>query len=348
MAHEMTEGDGITMSASVIRGMGVCLPQGVVTNDDLVDRFQTSDTWIRTRTGIHRRRWVEPGTSTGDLATVAGAAALTSAGTDADFVLLATTTPDRPCPATAPEVASRIGLTDVPAVDVSAVCSGFVYGLALASSLISSGVCTRPLLIGAEVYTSIIDPLDRGTGVIFGDGAGAVLLERGDEAEPGAVHAFALGSDGSNSDLIAIAAGGSRAPHRDVSASREDRYFRMQGRSVYTQAIQRMTSSCRSVLSRTGWSSDAVEVFVSHQANQRIVDAVGDRLGIDTSHRFGNIAEVGNTAAASLPLAMADTAGREGVVPGARTLLTAFGGGLTWGSVALNWPDVKPIHHLHR
>ncbi|MEU1300062.1 beta-ketoacyl-ACP synthase III [Streptomyces shenzhenensis] len=332
------------MSASVIRGMGVCLPERVVANEDLEDRLQTSDTWIRTRTGIHRRRWVEPGTGTGDLATVAGAGAVSSAGTDADFVLLATTTPDRPCPATAPEVAARIGLVDVPAVDISAVCSGFVYGLALASSLISSGVCARPLVIGAEVYTSIIDPSDRGTAVIFGDGAGAVLLEQGDEEEPGAIRAFDLGSDGSNSDLIAIAAGGSRAPHRDVPAPKEDRYFRMQGHSVFAQAIQRMTSSCHSVLSRTGWPSQSVDVFISHQANQRIVDAVGDRLGVDASHRFGNIAEVGNTAAASLPLAMADAATRDGVEPGARTLLTAFGGGLTWGSVALNWPDVKPIH----
>ncbi|MGW4729597.1 beta-ketoacyl-ACP synthase III [Streptomyces shenzhenensis] len=332
-------------ATAVICGLGACLPQRTVTNEELAGRLDTSDDWIRTRTGIARRRMVEPGTSTGDLAVAAGAAALESAVADADFVLLATTTPDRLCPATAPEVGYRIGLGEVPALDVSAVCSGFVYGLVLARALVTAGVCRRPLVIGAEVYTSIIDPSDRNTAVIFGDGAGAVLLREGLVSEPGAIRATDLGSDGRGSDMIAIAGGGSREPGRDGALPRDRRYFQMDGRMVYGQAVRRMTDSSRTVLDQAGWTPSAVGAFVGHQANQRILDAVADHLGVGDRCRFGNIAEVGNTAAASIPLALADTAAQGRVRPGTPTVLTAFGGGLAWGSVALNWPDVVPVQH---
>lgn len=329
---------------AVICGLGACLPEHVVTNADLAAHLDTSDEWIRTRTGIRRRRMVEPGTSTGDLAVAAGQAALESGGGDADFVLLATTTPDRPCPATAPEVAHRLGLDEVPAVDVAAVCSGFVYALALAEALVRGGTCERPLVIGAEVYTSIINPQDRDTAVIFGDGAGAALLRRGRGGEPGAVRAVDLGSAGAGSDLITVPVGGSRRPGRSEEVPPEQRYFRMQGREVYRQAVNRMSVSARTVLDRAGWQPASVRAFVGHQANQRILDAVSDRLGIATRYRYGNIAEVGNTAAASIPLALADTAADGRVRPGAPTVLTAFGGGLTWGSAAVTWPDVVPVY----
>ncbi|MGW4729252.1 beta-ketoacyl-ACP synthase 3 [Streptomyces shenzhenensis] len=329
---------------TVICGLGACLPERVVTNADLAARLDTSDDWIRTRTGIRRRRVVEPGTSTGDLAVSAGLAAMESGGQEADFVLLATTTPDRPCPATAPEVAHRLGLAEVPAVDVAAVCSGFVYALALADALLKAGTCERPLVIGAEVYTSIIDPQDRDTAVIFGDGAGAVLLRRGRSGEPGAVRAVDLGSAGAGSDLITVAVGGSRHPGRDEEVPPEQRYFRMQGREVYRQAIHRMTESARSVLDRAGWQPPTVRAFIGHQANQRILDSVSDRLGIAARYRYGNIAEVGNTAAASIPLALADAAADGRIRPGSPTVLTAFGGGLTWGSAAVTWPDAVPVY----
>ncbi|WP_241741375.1 beta-ketoacyl-ACP synthase III [Streptomyces sp. L2] len=329
---------------AAICGAGMCLPAHVVDNEELVGHLDTSDEWIRSRTGIEQRRKVQAGTSTGDLAVAAGAAALASAGQTADFVLLATTTPDRPCPATAPEVAHRLGLPNVPALDVSAVCSGFVYGVAAACALVAAGICARPLVIGAEVYSSIIDPLDRDSAVIFGDGAGAVLLRSASLGEPGAVHAVDLGSDGAGSDLIAIAAGGSRLPASDGETPRDQRYFRMRGREVFRHAVQRMTSSSQTVLDGAGWPSASVRAFIGHQANQRILDAVGDRLGIKRQYRFGNIAKVGNTAAASIPLALADTLARGAVRPGERSLLTAFGGGLTWGSIALTWPDVVPLH----
>jgi 3-oxoacyl-[acyl-carrier-protein] synthase-3 len=329
---------------AAICGAGMSLPACVVSNDELVGRLDTSDEWIRSRTGIERRRKVQAGTSTGDLAVAAGRAALASAGQAADFVLLASTTPDRPCPGTAPEVAHRLGLGNVPALDVSAVCSGFVYGLATASALVRAGICARPLVIGAEVYSSIIDPLDRDTAVIFGDGAGAVLLCGASREEPGAVHGVDLGSDGSGSDLIAIAAGGSRCPVVGGELPRDQRYFRMRGREVFRHAVQRMTASSQAVLERADWPSHSVRAFIGHQANQRILDAVGNRLGIKGEYRFGNLAEVGNTAAASIPLALADTLARGAVRPGERSLFTAFGGGLAWGSIALTWPDVVPLH----
>ncbi|MFI0977422.1 beta-ketoacyl-ACP synthase III [Streptomyces sp. NPDC021093] len=329
---------------AVITGLGSCLPPQVLSNEDVARRggLETTDEWVRTRTGIAHRRQVRAGTSTGDLATAAGRAAMASADARADLVLVATTTPDRRCPATAPEVAHRLGLGTVPAFDLSAVCSGFLYGLTVATALIRSGVCASPLVIGAETYSTIVDPMDRDTALIFGDGAGAVLLGPGEHGEPGAVSAVDLGADGSGSDLIAIAAGGSRAPDTARRLARDARYFRMRGREVYAQAVQRMTQSSRTVLAHAGWEAAGLGAFIGHQANQRILDSVAERIGVPPRSRFGNIREVGNTAAASIPLALAHTVAGRLVPPGSRSLLTAFGGGLTWGSVALLWPSAVP------
>ncbi|MEU5117044.1 beta-ketoacyl-ACP synthase III [Streptomyces longwoodensis] len=338
----MTKPDATT----AIRGLGTCLPPQVLTNDEVAQRggLDTTDAWIRSRTGIVRRHHVTKELSTGDLAVSAGRAALQSAhATTADCVILATSTPDRRCPATAPEVAHRLGLGAVPAFDLNAVCSGFVYGLAVASSLVTAGLCRQPLLIASETYSRIVDPLDRETAVIFGDGAGAVLLGPASAGSPGTIAGIDLESDGSGSELITIAAGGSRLPGHGVLLDRDLRYFRMQGKDVYRQAVRHMHESSLKVLSLVGWTADSVEAFIGHQANQRILDAVADRLGIDPHYRFGNIHDVANTAAASIPLAMASTASQAAVRPGAPTLLTAFGGGLTWGSVALHWPDARPV-----
>ena len=329
---------------AVVAGLGSCLPPGTVTNHDLAERLDTSDEWIRTRTGIAARRRADPGITTADLAVAAGNAALLAAdGQGAELVVLATTTPDRRCPATAPEVAHRLGLGNVPAFDLSAVCSGFVYATAVADAVIRSGLYRSVLVIGAETYSRIIDPEDRDTAVIFGDGAGAVLYRRGGATEPGAVHGVELGSDGAGSDLVAIAAGGSRLPDTSPEMSRDLRFFRMSGREVYRHAVRRMTASANAVLEQVGWPAGQLEGFVGHQANQRILDAVADRLGIPPERRFGNIHEVGNTAAASVPLALAHAVAQRAAPVGGRALLTAFGGGLTWGSIALTWPDVRPI-----
>ena len=327
--------------ASVIRGVGACLPDHIVTNADLVtEGLDTSDDWIRTRTGIAARRRVRPGTSTGDLAVKAARDALTaSGGVHPRLLILATTTPDHPCPATAPEVACRLGLGGIPAFDLAAVCSGFVYALAAADAWIRSGAADSALVIGAETYSTIVDPTDRGTAPIFGDGAGAVVLTSGLRDDPGAILAVDLGSDGRGADCVMIEAGGSRHP---VSGDPDSRFLHMKGREVYGQAVRRMTASARRTLALLDWSPDSVGAFVGHQANQRILDAVADRLGIDPAHRHGNIHDVGNTAAASIPLVLADVVARGAVPPGTRTLLTAFGGGLTWGSAALTWPDTPP------
>ncbi|PCG86533.1 3-oxoacyl-ACP synthase [Streptomyces sp. WZ.A104] len=331
-------------TTAVVSGVGSCLPPPVVDNEAVIARgaLLTDADWIRGRTGIERRRHAPPGTSTGDLAVGAGRAALASAGgARPDLVLLATSTPDHPCPATAPEVAHRLGLATVAAFNVSAVCSGFLYALAVATGLVRGRMCATPLVIAAETYTAIVDPSDRTTAPIFGDGAGAVLLRSGVPDEPGAVVATDLGADGSGRAAITIPGGGARHPRHLPPPAPDAHFFHMEGRAVYAHAVRRMTRSSEAVLRRAGWTADSVRAFIGHQANQRILDSVGDRLGIAPAHRFGNIRELGNTAAASIPLVLADPAVQR--APGERCLLTAFGGGFTWASAALTWPGVSPL-----
>jgi 3-oxoacyl-[acyl-carrier-protein] synthase-3 len=257
-----------------------------------------------------------------------------------DLVVLATTTPDHPCPATAPAVANALGLDRVAAFDLSAVCTGFVYGLATVAGFLETGLADRVLLIGADTFSTILDPADRGTAAVFGDGAGAVVLRRGEIDEPGALLAFDLGSDGELADMITVRAGGSRYPLPVGQVATAEHRFTMQGREVYRQATRWMTASANAVLARAGWQPEDVDVFVGHQANQRILDAVGRDLGIAPEHVFVNVDRVGNTVAASIPLALAD-ASAEGVLrPGNKVVLTAFGGGITWGSAALTWPQM--------
>jgi 3-oxoacyl-[acyl-carrier-protein] synthase-3 len=331
--------------ASVISGLGAWLPPRAVTNNDLAAYLDTSDRWIRERTGIHERRRVDPGTSTGDLAVAAGELALKAAGgSGVDAVVLGTTTPDRLCPATAPEVATRLGLVDVAAFDVSAVCTSFLYGLGTAAGLIAAGIAERVLLIGAETFSSILDPVDRTTAAIFGDAAGAVVLRAGEPDEPGAIGPLLLGSDGGQSDLIQIPAGGSRQRASGVTAPPEDHYFRMIGNDTYRHAVARTTAVARGATERAGWTVDEVDRFAAHQANARIVDAVASRLGIpEGPRRLSNIDRLGNTAAASVPVLLAESAAQGRLRPGDRTLIAAFGGGVTWGATTVTWPDVPAL-----
>ncbi|MCC8251373.1 beta-ketoacyl-ACP synthase III [Saccharothrix luteola] len=312
----------MTYRGAVILGVGASLPARVVTNDDLAARLDTSDEWIRSRTGIGARRWVEPGTSTSDLAVDAGARALRSAGASTvDAVIVATTTPDRSCPAIAPAVAARLGLIGVPAHDVAAVCTGFLYGLANAVGLIASGAARTVLLIAAETFSTILDPDDRGTAVIFGDGAGAVVVGEGE----GMIGPCVLGSDGTGADLIQVPAG--------------ERYFRMSGKEVFRQAVERMSDVALDALARAGLGPDDVDHLVPHQANRRICDAVARRLGLDEAKLLTDLDAVGNTAAASIPVLLADAAAAGRLKAGDRVLTVAFGGGLTWGAATLVWPD---------
>ncbi|PSL57235.1 3-oxoacyl-[acyl-carrier-protein] synthase III [Saccharothrix carnea] len=327
--------------AAVVRGLGAVVPPDAVTNAMLAERMDTSDEWIRTRTGIGQRHVVAPGVATSDLAVDAGSRALKAADVDhVDLVVVATTTPDHPCPATAPSVAARLGLGHVPAYDLAAVCTGFVYALASGAGAVASGLAKSVLVIGAETYSSILDPTDRTTSVIFGDGAGAVVLGAGEHDEPGALLEFDLGSDGTLADVIMIPGGGSRQRSGGVPADPADVYFRMDGKRVFRAAVQRMAGSARVVLDRAGWRVDDVDRFVGHQANVRILRAVAEELGLAPDRLVVNLDKVGNTSAASIPLALADAAQRDELSSGDRVVLSAFGGGVTWGACALVWPDI--------
>lgn len=330
---------------AVVCGLGGWLPPTTVTNDDLCRHLDTTPDWIRSRTGIVERRVVSAGTATADLAVEAGARALKSAGVSSvGTVVVATTSPDRLCPATAPEVATRLELSGVSAFDVASACSGFVYGLATGAGLVSAGISDSVLLIGAEAFSTLVNPADRTTATVFGDGAGAVVLRRGRPGESGALGVFDLGTDGERSDLLAIPAGGSRQRsatglgHAVVAEA--DWYLYMAGRAVYQQAVARMRDSALQVLDRAGWSVGDIDVFIGHQANIRILEAVAERLGLATDRIASNVDRVGNTLSASIPLLLLDSATNGELTPGDRVLITAFGAGLSWGSVVLTWPDL--------
>ncbi|MEV6650781.1 beta-ketoacyl-ACP synthase III [Streptomyces sp. NPDC051219] len=330
--------------AAVLSGLGTWLPPRVVTNDDLASELDTSDEWIRSRTGIGRRHVAEPGMATSDLAVEAGRRALKSASLDTvDAVIVATTTPDRPCPGTAPLVAAQLGLDTVAAFDVGAVCTGFLYALATANGLIAAGTAHTVLVIGADVYSSILDPQDRSTRAIFGDGAGAVVLRAGAPHEAGALGPLVLGSDGTGSELIMVPSGGSRDPVRAATVQQADPYFRMAGKSVFRHAVERMAEAALDAVAQTGWEAGDIEVFIAHQANLRIMHAVADRMQLPRSRFPVHLDRVGNTAAASIPLAMADAVTSGALRPGQRTVAAAFGGGLTWGACTFRWPDVHPV-----
>ncbi|WP_326800076.1 ketoacyl-ACP synthase III [Streptomyces sp. NBC_01808] len=338
----------MTQHAALI-GLGAHLPPRQVTNDDLSRTLDTSDEWITTRTGIRTRRWATPGQATGDLAVEAGERALKSAGLAAepgavDALVLATTTPDHPCPATAPQVAARLGLGPVAAYDMGAACSGFLYALAAAAGQIAAGQARRVLVIGAETMSSLLDKDDRTTAVIFGDGAGAaVLAAEPDAAAAGVLLATDLGSDGSGFDLAYVPGGGSReaaaAPVRDPGAHR----LTMQGEKVFAHAVARMAGSVTALLGRAGWEAGEVDRLVGHQANIRILTSLARRLDFPADRLVVNIDRVGNTSAASIPLALTDAVTAGELKEGDRVVLAAFGGGLTWGSVALTWPGITAV-----
>ncbi len=317
-----------------ITGLGSYLPEQVVTNEDFARRLDTSDEWISTRTGIRERHYAAPNEATSDLATAAGRAALSDAGLtadDVDIIIVATTTPDHPVPATAPIVAARLGRTCT-AFDLNAACSGFVYGLQVGAGMAAGG--STVLLIGAETLTRYVDPDDRSIAVLFGDGAGAVVLQRDETASIGP---FDLGSDGNELEILWMRAGGSREPFDPVAHAEASSRMSMRGGDVYRHAVTRMTSSSQIVLEAANMTIDDIDLMVGHQANLRILEAVGQRLGVPEGRCHITVDRHGNTSAASIPLALDDARQQGLLVSGTRLLLTAFGGGLTWGSCVLTW-----------
>ncbi|WP_278045872.1 beta-ketoacyl-ACP synthase 3 [Streptomyces sp. BK022] len=320
-------------------GVGSCVPPRRVGNEELAERLGCSADWIFQRSGIRSRHVVEPGTTSGDLAVAAGREALSRAAAgDVAAVVVATTTPDRPCPGTAPSVASRLGMTGVTALDVQAVCAGFVYGLAVAQGLIAAGTADSVLVVGADTLSLSVDPTDP-TSMLFGDGAGAVVLRSGRHEEPGALGTCVLGSDGGGRDLITVRGGGSEE-RSAAGGAPADPYMRLEGREVFWRAVEHMTSASRAGLDAAGWKPEETDRIVAHQANARILAVLAQRLGVAADRVLSDIERVGNTSAASIPILLDRADRMGGLEPGHRVLLTAFGGGLTWGATTLVWPNL--------
>ncbi len=318
-----------------IAGLGAYLPANVVTNDDLAEVLDTSDEWIRTRTGIRQRHIAAADEATSDLAAAAGKAALADAGLgieDVSAIIVATTTPDHPVPGTAPLTAAALG-SEAAAFDVNAACTGFIYGLRVGGAMAATGD-QAVLVIGAETLTRITDPDERSTRVLFGDGAGAAVLVPDDTASLGP---FDLGADGSDPSMLWTAAGGTRTPVTPDVLDAGGNYLSMRGGDVYRNAVARMAGAARHVLEEAGLGVDDVDLFVGHQANIRILDAVGTRLSMPKERTHVTVDQHANTSAASIPLALEDARNAGRLTPGATVLLAGFGAGLTWGACLLTW-----------
>lgn len=320
-----------------IVGVGHYAPAHVVSNEDLECWLDTSDEWIATRTGMKRRHWADPGESTSDLAFAAANAALEHAGLQApgiDCFIVCTVTPDYYFPATSCLVAARLGQKDKPAFDISIACSGFIYGLTVASSLVRSGVYRRVMLIGAETLSKILDREDRATAILFGDGAGAVILEASEE---NSFLSSELGSDASRPELLYVPSSGSRRPIDRAALDEKLNLVHMQGREVFKSAVIKMIDATGKALEKAHLTKQDVTLLVPHQANKRIIDAAAHYLEMPGDKVVSNIHEYGNTSAASIPIALSETVRAGRIRPGNVIVFVAFGGGLSWGAVAWRW-----------
>ncbi|MDB5394586.1 MAG: fabH [Rhodospirillales bacterium] len=322
------------MFRSVVMGCGAYLPAKTVTNADLAGIVETSDDWIAQRTGIRERHIAGDEEKTSDLALAAATRALDVAGidgSDIDLIILATTTADQTFPATAVRVQKALGMYAGAAFDIQAVCSGFVYALAVADNFLKVGQAKRALVIGAETFSRILDWTDRGTCVLFGDGAGAVVLEARSEAEAGGrgIISTHLHSDGRFQDILYVDGG----PSSTGTVGK----LRMNGKEVFRHAVQKLADVVDETLAANGLSADDINWLVPHQANQRIIDSTAKKLGLPIERVVSTIARHGNTSAASIPLALADAVGDGRIRQGDLVLTEAMGGGLTWGAALLRW-----------
>ncbi|HUG74528.1 MAG TPA: beta-ketoacyl-ACP synthase III [Acidimicrobiia bacterium] len=327
------------MHNSVITGWGRCLPPAVLTNADLETVTETSDEWITTRTGIKERRISHVEVS--DLSVVAARRALAAAGleaTDLDMILMATCSPDRAIPGAGTMVQAKIGAVNAVAMDLNAACSGFLFALATADQMIKTGVMRRILVVGAEKLSFWLDFSNRSTSVLFGDGAGAVVIEASDE--DAGVLAFELGSDGTAGDLLCVPASGTEGnPLRDMLPT-----ILMEGPEVFRRAVTAMGDASARVVERAGLGVEDVDLFIPHQANVRIIDATARRLSLDLGKVFVNIASYGNTSAATIPIALSEAVEEGRIQPGSVLVFAAFGGGFTWAAMAYRWGSrVEPL-----
>lgn len=320
---------------SVIRGVGAYLPQRVLTNEDLSKMVDTNDEWIRERTGIEERHIAADGELTSDMGIAAARQALVRAGidpVDIDLVVCATSTPDRTFPATAVRIQSGLGISKGAAFDVQAVCSGFVYALTIADNFLRTGQFKRAIVVGAETFSRILDWSDRGTCVLFGDGAGALVLEaqvqlgsRGDRG----ILSTAIRSDGRFEELLYVDGG--------PGSTKTTGHLRMNGREVFRHAVQKISGVIEETLVETGYAADEIDLYVPHQANKRILDGIAKRLSISPDKIVYTLSKHGNTSAASIPLALNVAFEDRRLSEGKLVLMEAMGGGLTWGAVLARW-----------
>lgn len=324
------------MTRARIVGTGMAVPDKVVTNEDLEKIVDTTDEWIVARTGIRERRMATEDEALSDFAVPAVERALAMAGVrgeEVDLVIVGTVTPDMTFPATATEVQNRIGAKDASAFDLSAACTGFIYGLQLADQMIRGGGIETAVVVGGEVLTKVVDWTDRRTCVLFGDGAGAVVLQATEEDR--GLLAISTYSDGALGDLIYRPGGGSRDPHPNGTG--DSQFIKMKGNETFKVAVRSLAGVSNEVLTSCGLRHADVDWFIPHQANRRIIDAVGKRLQVPDGRTYVNIERYGNTSAASIPIAL-DELNRAGkIAPGATLLFSAFGAGLTWGAGVVRW-----------
>lgn len=322
----------MTEYVSVVRGVGGHLPERALTNDDLAKMVDTTDEWITARTGIKKRHIAADGETTSDLGTSAARKAMDAAGVgpdDIDLIVCATATPDYTFPATATVIQNKLGVTRGAAFDLQAVCSGFVFAMATADNFLVRGQFERALVIGAETFSRILDWSDRSTCVLFGDGAGAVVLERQEKSKAGdrGVKGIHLRSDGKFRDLLYVDGG--------PSTTQTVGHLRMVGNQVFKHAVGKISESVRAAADEAGIEIKDIDWFVPHQANQRILSAVAERLGLEEHKVVSTVAEHGNTSAASVPLALAAATEDGRIKQGDLVLIEAIGGGLTWGSALI-------------
>ena len=321
-----------------VAGVGAYVPERVLTNSDLEKMVETSDEWITSRTGIQQRRIASDAEFTSDMASKAARLALERAGVaaaDVDLIIVATITPDMLFPSTACLVQQKIGALKAAAFDIEAACSGFIYGLEIAQQFIASHTYNTVLVIGAEKLSSIIDWKDRNTCVLFGDGAGAAVLQ-----SRGTTHGLltaCMGADGGKAALLSMPAGGSRQPATLDSVNARLHYLRMDGKETFKNAVNAMYNAAREALRRCELDISQIKVVIPHQANRRIIDAVGERLGATPEQVFVNLHKYGNTSAASVAIALDEAVQTGRIQRGDLILLVVFGAGLTWGAAVIEW-----------
>jgi 3-oxoacyl-[acyl-carrier-protein] synthase-3 len=330
-------GDDLVRRSRIV-ATGTAVPTRVLRNTELARMVATSDEWIRERTGIAERRIVSDGIASSDLGTEAAQSALTRAGWNADsldLIVVATCTPDMPLPSTACLIQRNLKATRAFAFDLNAACSGFLFGLSVADLYVRSGACRRVLLIGTEVMSGMMDWTDRGTCILFGDGAGAVLMEP--TSDGSGILSTHLHSDGNLWDLVCVEGGGSRIPASAKMLENRQHLMKMNGNETFKVAVKTLEATAREALAANHLDVKDVDLFIPHQANVRILNAVAERLGLETDRLVVNMDRYGNTSAASIPMAL-DEALQDGrIKPGSRILMAAFGSGLTWGSALLKW-----------